>query len=125
MNKILAVIIFLVLVAGCVAHVTPEGTFLEPLPNAIVVGPPVVVGEPSHHMALRPLPPVRLVEGRHTYFYDNRYYYYWGEMWYYGERETGPWHRLPREYYPREHRERDRDRDDKHGDYDDRHRDRY
>jgi len=124
MNKILAVTIFLVLVAGCVAHVTPEGTFLEPLPGAVVLGPPVVV-EPSHHIALRPLPPVMLVPDRHIYFHDNLYYYYWGKTWYYGEKERGPWHRLPREYYPREHRERDRSRDDRQRDYDNRPRDRY
>ena len=123
MNKILATLIFSVFVAGCVAHVTPEGTFLEPLPLA-VLGPPVVV-EPPHHIAPRPLPPVILEPDRQIYFHDNLYYYYWGNTWYYGERERGPWHRLPREYYPREQRERGRDRDDRQRDYDNRSRGRY
>ena len=130
MNKILAALIFSVLVAGCVAQVTPEGTYLEPLPLAIVLGPPVVV-EPPHHIALRPLPPVMLEPERHLYFHNNLYYYYWDNSWYYGERERGPWHRLPREYYPKQYRDRDkdrdggRDRDERRMDENSRHRDRY
>ena len=121
MNKILAAIIFLVLVAGCVAHVTPEGTYLEPLPLSVVVGPPVII-EPPRHFALSPLPPIVVEPGRRVYFYNDLYYYNWDNAWYYGERERGPWHRLPREYYPKQYRGRDRDRD--RGE-DSRHRDRY
>jgi hypothetical protein len=110
MKKILAVIIFSFLIAGCVAHVTPEGTYLEPLPLSIVLGPPIIV-EPSHRVALRPLPPIVVEPERHIYYYNNLYYYYWDNLWYYGERERGPWHKLPREYYPRQYRERGRDRD--------------
>jgi hypothetical protein len=115
MDKILAAIIFAVLVAGCVAHVTPEGTYLEPIPMSVVVGPPVIV-DPPRHIALRPLPPVIVERNRHIYSHNNLYYYYWDNAWYYGERERGPWHKLPREYYPKKYkdrgdRERDRDRD--------------
>ena len=115
MNKILATIIFSVLVAGCVAHVTPQGTYLEPLPLSVVIGPPIIV-EPPHHIALSPLPFVMLDPERHLYFHNNLYYYYWDSSWYYGERERGPWHRLPREYYPKNYRERDRGRDDRQRD---------
>jgi hypothetical protein len=110
MNKILAAIIFSVLIAGCVAHVTPEGTYLEPLPMSVVVGPPVIV-EPPRPVAVQPLPPVVLMPERRVYYQNNLYYYYWDNSWYYGERERGPWHRLPREYYPKKYRERGRDQD--------------
>ena len=110
MNKILAAVIFLVLVAGCVAHVTPEGTYLEPLPLSVVIGPPVIV-EPPRNIALSPLPPVMLEPQRHVYYYNNLYYYYWDNSWYYGQKDRGPWHRLPREYYPKQYRDRDGDRD--------------
>lgn len=110
MNKILGAIILLVLFGGCVAHVTPEGTYLEPLPLAVVVGPPVIV-EPPRHIALSPLPPVMLEPQRRVYFHNSLYYYYWDNAWYYGERERGPWYKLPREYYPKQYRDRGGDRD--------------
>ena len=115
MNKILAAIISLVLVAGCVAHVTPEGTYLEPLPIAVGVEPPVIV-DPPRNITLRPLPPVMVEPGRRLYFHNNLYYYYWDNSWYYGERERGPYHILPREYYPKQYRDRDRDDDSRHRD---------
>lgn len=110
MKKILATIIFSFLLSGCVAHVTPEGTYLEPLPMAVVIGPPVIVAPPPH-IVLRPLPPVIVYPGRHLYFYSDLYYYYRDGLWYYSERERGPWHRLPREYFPKHYRGKDRDRD--------------
>jgi len=110
MNRFLAAIISVVLAAGCVAHVTPEGTYLEPLPLSVVVGPPVIV-EPTRHIALSPLPPVMLEPQRRVYYYNNLYYYYWDNAWYYGQKDRGPWHRLPGEYYPKQYRERDRGRD--------------
>ena len=122
MNKLFAAIISLVLVAGCVAHVTPEGTYLEPLPIAVGVGPPVIV-DPPRNIALRPLPPVVVDPGRRLYFYNNLYYYTWDNSWYYSEREKGPFHILPREYYPTQYIDRDGDRD-RRGE-DSRHRDRY
>jgi hypothetical protein len=124
MKKIVAAIFFSFLLAGCVAHVTPEGTYLEPLPLSIVLGPPVIV-VPPHPMPLRPLPPIVLAPERHIYLYNNLYYYHWDNAWYYGERERGPWHKLPREYYPRQYRERDRDRDQRQRNEDNRPRDRY
>jgi hypothetical protein len=124
MNKVLAVIIFSVLFAGCIAHVTPHGTYLEPLPMTVVAGPPVVV-EPPHHYALSPLPPVYVEPQRRIYRHNNLYYYYWDNSWYYGERERGPWHRLPREYYPKNYRERDRGGDERQRDNEIRPRPRY
>jgi hypothetical protein len=126
MSKYLMVLIFAVLFSGCVAQVTPEGTYIEPLSSTIVVGPPVVEAPPPG-LLVSPLPPVFLVPERHIYFYHNMYYNYWGKEWYYGEREKGPWHRLRKDYYPKHYKDRDRDRDrDRDGDRDrDRDRDRY
>ncbi|MEW6107833.1 MAG: hypothetical protein AB1632_01500 [Nitrospirota bacterium] len=107
MKKILAIIIFSFLLAGCVAHVTPEGTYLEPLPATIIVGPPVIVPPPPH-LVVRPLPPVFLLPERHIYFYEGIYYNYWDGGWYYSDRQKGPWHKLPREYHPRHYKKYDR-----------------
>ena len=106
MKKVLLITILSLVLAGCIAHVTPEGTYLEPIPLSVVLGPPVIV-EPSRHIALSPLPPVVVVPDRHIYLHNNLYYYNWDNAWYYGERERGPWHRLPREYYPKKYRDRD------------------
>lgn len=124
MKKISAVVIFLVLLAGCIAHVTPEGTYLEPIPLSVVLGPPVII-EPLHHIALSPLPPIMVVPDRHIYHYNNLYYYNWDNSWYYGERDRGPWHKLPREYYPKKYRERGKGRDHRDGERERDYRDRY
>ena len=116
MNRFLIVLIFGLLIAGCAAYVTPEGTYLEPLPATIVVGAPVVV-EPPPYYSVRPLPPVVLYPDRYLYYYNNTYYYHHGGDWYYGERDRGPWHRLPQKYYPPRSRSYGQDRDDR----DDRH----
>ena len=126
MRKILTTTIFMFLLAGCIAHVTPEGTYLEPLPLSVVIGPPIIVA-PPHNIRLRPLPPVMLVPDRHIYYNDNLYYYYWDSSWYFSEKQKGPWHKMPRDYYPKRYKQRDRDRD-RDGDRDrdrDRSRDRY
>ena len=122
MKKILAVIMFSFLATGCVAHVTPEGTYLEPLPMSIVVGPSVIVEPPHRHIDFRPLPPIMVYPERRIYSYHGLYYYYWKNVWYYGEKERGPWHKLPREYYPKQYRDRGRDRDQRQRDEDYRHR---
>lgn len=104
--------LLLALLAGCVARITPGGTYLEPLPAAIFVGPPVLEVAPPH-VTLRPLPPVMLYPERRVYSYSGLYYYYWNDAWYYGKHEKGPWHHLPREYYPQQfrgHGDEDRDR---------------
>jgi hypothetical protein len=98
MKKFLVIIIGLLLF-GCVAHVTPEGTYIEPLPAAIFIGPPVIVPPPPH-IVVEPLPPVVLSPERHIYHYHGLYYYHWKGDWYYGEREKGPWYRLPKKFYP-------------------------
>jgi hypothetical protein len=117
MKKLFSAFFLVPLLSGCVAHVTPEGTYLEPIPLSIILGPPVIVAPPPR-IALRPLPPVVLEPERHVYFYNNVYYYYWDKSWYYGERERGPWHKLPREYYPRQYREKERKRDRDDGQWD-------
>ena len=88
MKTILAAIIFSFLVTGCVAHVTPEGTYLEPLPVSIVVGPPVIAPPPHRHIVLRQLPPIMVHPERRVYFYNKLYYYHWNNLWYYGVREA-------------------------------------
>jgi hypothetical protein len=123
MSKLLKVMILAVLLSGCVAHVTPEGTYIEPLPSTIVVGPPVVEMPPPG-LVVSPLPPVFLVPDRHLYQYRNMYYNYWGGEWYYGKRDRGPWYRLPKEYYPKNYKHRDGDSDRERGRDRDRDRDR-
>jgi hypothetical protein len=122
MNKVLTTIIFLFLLSGCIAHVTPEGTYLEPLPLLVAIEPPIIV-EPPHHISLRPLPPVVLMPDRYIYSHNNLYYYYWDNSWYYSERQKGPWHKMPREYYPKQYRD-NRGRDSERDRYRDRYRDR-
>lgn len=99
MNKLLMTIVVSLLLLGCAAYITPEGAYLEPLPATIVIGPPVVVAPPPY-ITVRPLPPVVLFPDRHIYFYGGFYYYYWDGGWFYGERDRGPWHRLPGKFYP-------------------------
>lgn len=112
MNRLFIILIFGLLIAGCVAYVTPEGTYLEPLPATVVIGPPVVVAPPSYFV-VRPLPPVVLYPDRHIYFYNDFYYYNYGGDWYYGKHDRGPWHRLDKKYYPPRSRPYERDRDDR------------
>ena len=97
-------IFFLFLVLGCVATVTPEGTYIQPLPAVVVIGPPVVVGAypPGILTRVRPLPPVVVYEDRHVYSYSGIYYNYWGGVWYFGEHEKGPWYKLPPGHYPKQ-----------------------
>lgn len=92
----------LLLATGCAAVVTPEGTYLEPLPFAVTVAPSVAVVAPAPVLVerVRPLPPVYVVQDRYIYTYGGLYYYYWGGAWYYGPERGGPWHALPRQYYP-------------------------
>ena len=95
--------------AGCVAHVTPHGTYIEPLADIFLVGPPVVVQAPSP-IVVQPLPPVVVVPDRSVYFYGSSYYYYWGDSWYWSREKRGPWHPLRRDYWPSrvEHHDRGR-----------------
>src|SRR4030042_6681164 len=118
-NEVLKVLVLSIILTGCAAYVSPEGTYLEPYPTSVVVGPPVVVA-PSPNIFVRPLPPVFYYPDRPSmYYYNNTYYYRYGRDWYYGEHDRGPWHKLPKEYHPRQEkryegdheRERDRDRD--------------
>ncbi len=101
--KRLTVIGFLLLATGCAAVVTPHGTYLEPLPLAVTVAPSVVAVEPPPYVVerVRPLPEVYVYPDRPIYSYGGLYYHYWNGGWYYGQGERGPWHSLPRTYYPR------------------------
>jgi len=112
MKRLFILLIFSLLIGGCVAHITPEGTYIEPLPATVIIGPPVVV-EPPPSIVVRPLPPVVLYPDRHIYYHNNIYYYHYGGDWYYGEHDRGPWHKLPRNYYPPRSRPYERDRDDR------------
>jgi hypothetical protein len=97
--KRLLVVAFAVVLGGCVAHMTPYGLSIEPVPDVYVVGPPVVV-EPAPPVVVPPLPPVVVVPDRRVYFYSDFYYYLWGDAWYWGRERRGPWHPLPRDRWP-------------------------
>jgi hypothetical protein len=110
MKKLFAISVLGVLLVGCLAHVTPEGTYLEPLPTTVVIGPPVIVAPPPH-VVVRPLPPVVLYPERRLYFYSGSYYYHYGKQWYYSQHKRGPWHRLHERYYPSRSRRYDERRE--------------
>jgi len=96
--------------AGCIAHVSPGGgVYIEPLADFVLVGPPVVVAAPPA-VAVQPLPPVTVVPDRSVYLYGGLYYYYWGDAWFWSRERRGPWHDLPRRYYPPQVQRRDLDR---------------
>ncbi len=109
--KYFLLIIAVLIAAGCAAYITPSGTYIEPLPATVVIGPPVVVGPPPS-VVVRPLPPVFVVPGRQLYFYSGFYYYNWEGGWYWSREQRGPWHVLPRNHWPSrmERREREHDR---------------
>lgn len=94
---------------GCIAHVTPHGTYLEPLVDVFLIGPPSIVVSPGR-IEIQPLPPVVVVPDRHVYYYGDAYYYFWGDAWYWGRNKSGPWHPLGREYWPPKMEQRSRDR---------------
>lgn len=96
--------------AGCAAYITPSGTYIEPLPATVVIGPPVVVAPPPA-IVVRPLPPVAVVPGSYLYFYGGFYYYYWDGGWYWSREQRGPWHVLPRNHWPSKMERRGHDRD--------------
>lgn len=100
--KNLLTILSLLLLMGCAAVVTPEGTYLEPLPFAVTVAPSVAIGiaPPVVVERIRPLPSVYYYPDRYIYSYGGLYYNYWGGAWYYGSAQSGPWYALPRKYYP-------------------------
>jgi hypothetical protein len=98
MKRIL-IVFMLLAAAGCIAHVTPQGTYIEPLWPTIIIGPPVVVAPPPG-IVIEPLPGVVIVPGRDLYYYGNTYYYTWEGRWYWGRNRSGPWHVLPRDRWP-------------------------
>ncbi len=98
MKKIILAAVFL-LAAGCAAYITPQGTYIEPLPGEIVIGAPLIAAPPVG-VVVEPLPPVLVVPGRQLYFYRGFYYYNWEGGWYWSRVQRGPWHELPRNYWP-------------------------
>ena len=78
----------------------PPGEFLEPLDNPIK-GAPKVILPPPPGIILVPLPPIILVPGRAVYMYGDYHYYYWGGIWYFSSGPGGPWHKLPKSFYPK------------------------
>ncbi len=99
MNKLFILAVISLLLLGCAVHVTPDDVYLEPLPYRFVIGPPVVVAPPPG-LVVRPLPPVIFHPGRYLYLHGGIYYYHFREGWYYGKHKHGPWHNLPKRYYP-------------------------
>ncbi len=108
MKKTLLLIIVL-LAAGCAAYVTPSGTYIEPLPEEVVIGPPVVEAPPPG-IVIEPLPPVVVVPGRQLYYNRGFYYYNWEGDWYWSREQRGPWHELPKSHWPSRTEQRERER---------------
>ncbi len=98
MIKLLLAVVVLIFL-GCTAYVTPTGTYIEPLPETVVIGPPVVV-EPPPSVVVSTLPPVVVVPDRYLYFHEGFYYYHWSGGWYWSRERKGPWHVLPRDRWP-------------------------
>ncbi len=100
-NKTFLAIAALLLFAGCVAGITPEGAYIRPAASSSTLEPPIVVA-PAENIVLRPLPPVYYHRDKPSlYHYEDLFYYRYGDRdWYYGEHEKGPWHRLPERYHP-------------------------
>ncbi len=117
MKKILLVAAVLA-VSGCAAYVTPEGTYIRPLPAEILIGPPAVVAPPPG-IVVSPLPPVVVVPDRRLYYYGGFYYYSWQGGWYWSRERRGPWHDLPRDRWPRRMERHDGGRGRGHRDYGD------
>jgi len=109
MKKLIIAAAAAVALSGCVAHVTPYGTYIEPLADIFLIGPPVVVQPPSS-VVVQPLPPVVLYPDRSVYFYNDFYYYYWGDSWFWSRQQRGPWAPLRRELWPKRLERRDLDR---------------
>ena len=101
MIKASATMLISLLLAGCAAYVTPEGTtYIEPLAPPVFIGPPIIVPPPPH-IVVRPLPPVYYYHDRPSlYRHNDLYYYRHGRNYYYGVQEKGPWHKLDKKYYP-------------------------
>lgn len=112
MKRLLGVAGIALLLAGCIAHMTPYGMTIEPLTDIFLVGPPVVVAPPPAYN-VQPLPPVVVVPDRSVYYYGSTYYYYWGDSWYWSNQNRGPWHPLRREYWPPRVERRDRGYDNR------------
>lgn len=79
--------------------------FLEPL-EKLLEGAPKVIVPPPPDIKLVPLPPIILIPGRHIYRHGNLYYYYWGGIWYFSPGPDGPWHKLPKNFYPKKYKKR-------------------
>ncbi len=84
---------------GCAAYVTPSGTYIEPVPAEVVIGPPEVEASPPG-VVVEPLPGVVVVPGRRLYYNQGFYYYNWEHGWYWSRERRGPWHDLPRSHWP-------------------------
>lgn len=73
-------------------------------------------------IVVSPLPAVVEIGPDPFYYYNNTYYWYDNDSWRYSRSRSGPWTDLPRSYWPKEIRQRGRDRDRR--DFDDRRGDR-
>ena len=79
------------------------GKFLEPLEN-LLEGAPKAILPPPPGIKLVPLPPIILVPGRAVYRHGDYHYYYWGGLWYFSPGPDGPWHKLPKSFYPKKYK---------------------
>lgn len=73
---------------------------IEPL-DIEIGGPPKNVIAPAPEDKPAEVPSVVMVPGMGVYMHKGLYFYHFGDMWYYGKAEKGPWHKLPKEYWPK------------------------
>jgi hypothetical protein len=89
------------------AHAAPAAAdiYIEPLSVTVTIGVPTVVVAPAVVVEKVPALPAVYVSPGGIYFYSGFYYYYYGDVWYFSEKQTGPWHKLPPGHYPKAKKE--------------------
>jgi hypothetical protein len=78
---LLAVLLAVFLIVGCVVAPGPRG-------SGVVLVPP--------------LPTIVVLEEEPYYYHSGYHYYYQNDRWSYSKSRSGPWVELPRDRYPKE-----------------------
>ncbi len=91
---LLAVLLAVFLIVGCVVAPGPRG-------SGVVLVPP--------------LPTIVVLEEEPYYYHSGYYYYYQNDRWSYSNSRSGPWVELPRGHYPKEVRFKGKGRGDERG----------
>ncbi|SPD75896.1 conserved exported hypothetical protein [uncultured Desulfobacterium sp.] len=56
------------------------------------------------------LPSVVVLEAEPYYHHSGYYYHYTKDRWYYSKSKKGPWHKLPKDHYPKKVQFKDKER---------------